>query len=192
MKTARYDELGGGMFGSDADKKDKTTTSPTGTASIVTDDKSGGEAAAPNTTIAPAAAPQQTAPYLEAPGQDNNLPGSNSFLAAGSGAPKISTSSDSAPTPLAMPPEGADDLAKIKQQALQSLSPLIDKLDQSPEERFKTLMMLIQASDNPQYLDEAYEAANGIKDEKTKAQALLDVVNEINYFTQNQAPAKKA
>ncbi len=77
-----------------------------------------------------------------------------------------------------------EDLLKLKQQALQSLAPLVDHLDQTPEERFKTTMMLIQASDNAELIPEAYDAANKITDEKVRAQALLDVVNEINYFTQ--------
>lgn len=76
-----------------------------------------------------------------------------------------------------------DELLDIKQQALQSLTPLVSHLEQTPEEKFKTTMMLIQASDNPQLLQEAFEAANKIEDEKLRAQALLDVVNEINYFT---------
>lgn len=76
-----------------------------------------------------------------------------------------------------------DNLLKMKQQALQSLAPLIDHLEQTPEEKFKTTMMLIQASDNADLVKEAYEAANEIKDDKIRAQALLDVVNEINYFT---------
>jgi hypothetical protein len=45
-------------------------------------------------------------------------------------------------------------------------------------------MMLIQASDNQDLLREAFQAAKEITDEKARAQALLDVVNEINYFTQ--------
>lgn len=77
------------------------------------------------------------------------------------------------------------DLAAIKIQALDELYPLIDKLDLSPEERFKTLMMMIQASDNQELVKSAYEAAHEIKDEKVKAQSLLDIVNEINYFTQH-------
>jgi hypothetical protein len=77
-----------------------------------------------------------------------------------------------------------DDLVKMKQQALQNLEPLIDKLEQTPEEKFRTTMMLIQASDNSDLLKDAYDSANAIKDEKARAQALLDVVNEINYFTQ--------
>lgn len=77
-----------------------------------------------------------------------------------------------------------NDLLSIKQQALTALTPLVGHLDQSPEEKFRTTMMLIQASDNHEMLGAAYEAAEAITDEKVKAQALLDVVNEINYFTQ--------
>jgi hypothetical protein len=80
---------------------------------------------------------------------------------------------------------GDDELLKLKQQALQSLAPLVDHLEQDPEEKFKTTMMMIQASDNADLIPEAYEAANKISDEKVRAQALLDVVNEINYFTQH-------
>lgn len=77
-----------------------------------------------------------------------------------------------------------DDLLDIKQEALQALSPLVGHLDQSPEEKFRTTMMMIQASDDQTLLRDAYDAAKQISDEKTRAQALLDVVNEINYFTQ--------
>lgn len=87
-----------------------------------------------------------------------------------------------APDPSVLDP----DLAQIKQQALQSLGPLIGQLDQAPDEKFKTVMMLIQASDNSKMLKDAYEAASQITDEKTRAQALLDIVNEINYFTQQK------
>lgn len=78
-----------------------------------------------------------------------------------------------------------DNLIDLKQEALGKLSPLIGHLDQSPEEKFRTLMMMIQASDDQSLIRQAYEAAQQIDDEKARAQALLDVVNEINYFTQN-------
>ncbi|MEK7594215.1 MAG: hypothetical protein AAB436_01070 [Patescibacteria group bacterium] len=96
------------------------------------------------------------------------------------------------PPPPSLPPAPASDdildvsstqLIEIKTQALNELSPLIDQLDQTPEEKFKTVMMLIQASDNQDLVKKAYEAAHGIKEEKARAQALLDIVNEINYFT---------
>ena len=78
------------------------------------------------------------------------------------------------------------ELLDIKQKALQQLSPLVSHLDQTPEDKFKTTMMMIQASDDHALLPEAYKAAQAITDEKARAQALLDVVNEINYFTQGQ------
>ncbi len=78
----------------------------------------------------------------------------------------------------------SDDLISIKQEALQQLSPLVSHLDQSPEEKFRTTMMMIQASDDQSLIKEAYESAKQIPDEKARAQALLDIVNEINYFTQ--------
>lgn len=83
-------------------------------------------------------------------------------------------------------PSDSDELLDLKQQALQQLTPLVGQLEQSPEDKFRTTMMLIQASDNQALLKEAYSAAQAITDEKVRAQALLDVINEINYFTQNK------
>lgn len=76
-----------------------------------------------------------------------------------------------------------DDLINIKRQALQELSPLIDHLEQDSEEKFKTTMMMIQASDDKDLIPQAFNSAKEITDEKKRAQALLDIVNEINYFT---------
>lgn len=84
----------------------------------------------------------------------------------------------------ATPAAGSDDLLALKSEALQQLSPLVGHLEQTPEEKFKTTMMMIQAADNKDLIKVAYEAAQAITDEKVKAQALLDVINEINYFTQ--------
>lgn len=80
-----------------------------------------------------------------------------------------------------------EDLLHIKQDALEQLSPLVDQLEQEPEQKFRTLLMLIQASDNRTLLSHAYKVALQIDDEKVRAQALLDVVNEINYFTQDNS-----
>jgi len=91
------------------------------------------------------------------------------------------------PVPLSAPASMLDDdLLAIKSDALTALTPLVGSLDQSPEEKFRTTMMLIQASDDRSLVRQAYEAAQAIEDEKIKAQALLDVVNEINYFTSHQ------
>lgn len=84
----------------------------------------------------------------------------------------------------------ASDLIELKQSALQELSPLVGHLEQTPEEKFRTTMMMIQASDDQSMLPAAFEAAKAIEDEKARAQALLDVINEINYFTQQHATTK--
>lgn len=100
-----------------------------------------------------------------------------------------STSAPTTDTPVSGHPN-ADHLLDIKQQALQQLSPLIGHLDQDPEEKFRTTMMMIQAADNDTLIKDAYEAALQIQDEKVRAQALLDIVNEINYFTHNAVEAQ--
>jgi hypothetical protein len=75
-------------------------------------------------------------------------------------------------------------LQDIKRTALQSLLPIVGRLDQSPEEKFQTLLMVIQASDNRELINEAYETAAKIPDEAQRAQALVAIINEINFFTQ--------
>ncbi len=95
------------------------------------------------------------------------------------------TSAPSDPEPVVAGDTGGtgDDLITIKQQALQQLQPLVSHLEQSPEEKFKTTMMMLQASDDQSLVKTAYDTAQQIKDEKERAQALLDIINEINYFT---------
>jgi hypothetical protein len=97
-----------------------------------------------------------------------------------------STSATTTPEPQVHMPAADDTLLSIKQEALTALTPLVNHLEQKPDERFKTLMMLIQASDDRSLVKSAYDAAKEITDEKARAQALLDVVNEINYFTAPQ------
>ncbi len=110
----------------------------------------------------------------------------SSNTAPGADLPDLSApSATSTDTSTSSPATGSDDLLSIKKGALENLTPLLDHLDQSPEEKFRTTMMLIQASDDQSLVQSAYKAAQQITDEKEKAQALLDIVNEINYFTHN-------
>ena len=81
-------------------------------------------------------------------------------------------------------PTSVEDLAVMKQEALKHLQPLVGSLQQSPEEEFRTVMMMIQATDDKSMLKKALDAAKAIKDDKIRAQAMLDVINEINYFAQ--------
>lgn len=135
-----------------------------------------------------------SAPHDPAPADDSAGDFIDSGTPAVSAQPVDDSSTVSAPatdTPVGGHPN-ADHLLDIKQQALQQLSPLIGHLDQDPEEKFRTTMMMIQAADNDTLIKDAYEAALQIQDEKVRAQALLDIVNEINYFTHNNATEVQA
>lgn len=124
----------------------------------------------------------QTSPVL---GADHTSP--DTVIGASPLAP-ASTAPDPASSPVVAPTvTSTNDLVEIKKKALDELSPLVGKLEQAPEEKYKTLMMMIQASDNQDLVREAYQAAQKITDEKTRAEALLNIVNEINYFTQKSA-----
>lgn len=79
-----------------------------------------------------------------------------------------------------------DELMQVKQKALEQLSPLVSHLELPPEQKFDTYMEIIRASDDKTLIQPAFETAQQIDDEDKKAQALLDVVNEVNYLTQEQ------
>src|SRR6266478_666983 len=127
----------------------------------------------PGAVLADSLSALPPSPFMDSP-SDMPAPAPPDLPTGGS-APALPTM----PAPLSSTPQNADALVSLKEQALNSLSPLVGHLDQTPEEKFKTTMMLIQASDNSSLIKEAYEAANKISDEKIRAQALLDVVNEI-------------
>lgn len=124
-----------------------------------------------------------------APQDDNIQPDGTLDAAADNGMPPYEPTSapQDMSTARAMSVHTPEELISIKQEALQSLKPLVGHLQQTPEEKFRTTMMMIQASDDQSLIPEAYEAAKAITDEKARAQALLDVVNEINYFTSQHA-----
>ena len=88
------------------------------------------------------------------------------------GAPQQSNTSDST-------------LDEIKQTALYELRPLINKLNVSPEEKFDTYLLLLRSTDDRDLIAPAHEAAVAIVDESRRAQALLDIVKEIDYFSES-------
>ena len=75
----------------------------------------------------------------------------------------------------------------IKQDALSQLRPLVDKLSVSPEEKFDTYLLLLRSTDDKSLIAPAYESARTITDEARKAQALLDIIKEIDYLTNPQS-----
>jgi hypothetical protein len=74
-------------------------------------------------------------------------------------------------------------LESIKKDALSQLRPLVDKLDLPADEKFDTLLLIIRSTDDKTLVQSAYDAAKNIADESKRAEALLDVVKEIDYFS---------
>ena len=74
------------------------------------------------------------------------------------------------------------DLDGIKSHALEDLRPLVDKLTVTNEEKFDILLLLLRSSDDDTLIEPAYNAARAIEDETKRANALLDVIKEIDYF----------
>ncbi len=146
--------------------------------------------------------PQNTAPQTVAPTSgtptddayimtDVTTPPQTEGTGTLAGAPPTPNPAISVVAPVASvsPAVDGSGLLELKQAALHELTPLLNHLEQTAEEKFRTMMMMIQASDDQTMLAEAYAAAQSIEDKKTRAQALLDVVNEINYFTQQHTDA---
>lgn len=182
--------LGGGMFGLSNDQNQNAAAQVPATPAAAAAPAEMTESAPsaptiPDPMVTPVPTPA-TAPQTS--GIDNVDSGNSYSVPEPQIGPARASVPDNVPSAVSMitanaAPVSADNsLVQVRQQALKSLEPLVEHLEQTPEDKFKTLMMLIQASDNSKLLSGAYEAANKITDEKTRAQALLDVVNEINYF----------
>jgi hypothetical protein len=82
----------------------------------------------------------------------------------------------------AMPVSSGNDLDSIKKDALTELRPLVDKLNVAPEEKFDTYLLLLRSTDDQALIAPAHEAARNIVDEARRAQALLDIIREIDYL----------
>lgn len=78
------------------------------------------------------------------------------------------------------------DLDGIKKDALTELRPLVDKLELDPEEKFDTYLLLIRSTDDKTLIAPAHAAAKAIPDETRRAQALLDVIKEIDFLSSPQ------
>lgn len=91
------------------------------------------------------------------------------------------------PAPVAEPPAapalGHEELETIKKEALEELKPLVDKLDLPPEEKFDILLLIIRSTDDEELVSKAHDTATQIEDETRKAQALLDIIKEVDYFS---------
>ncbi len=85
-------------------------------------------------------------------------------------------------TPSVATPLG-DDLSGVKQEALSELRPLVDKLNIPAEEKFDTYLLLLRSTDDKTLIEPAHETAKLIEDESRRAQALLDIIKEIDFLS---------
>lgn len=79
-------------------------------------------------------------------------------------------------------PTTVSNLDSIKSLAISELRPLVGKLNVSPEDKFDTILLLIRTTDDSSLIPMAYESARTIADDTRRAQALLDVIKEVDYF----------
>jgi len=106
------------------------------------------------------------------------VPGVDVTPAPSAFTPSVAPSS-SITTPVASSPE----LEALKKETLNELRPLVGKLDLPAEEKFDTLLLIIRSTDDQSLLPPAHDAAKSITDETRRAQALLDIIKEIDYFS---------
>lgn len=85
--------------------------------------------------------------------------------------------------PPVVPTLGGDDLGVVKQEALSELRPLVDKLNIPAEEKFDTYLLLLRSTDDKTLIEPAHETAKLIEDESRRAQALLDIIKEIDFLS---------
>lgn len=98
--------------------------------------------------------------------------------------PLVTSATEPASEPVLAPGFGdTPELDSMKKSALADLRPLVEKLDLPADEKFDTLLLLIRSTDDKSLLSAAHEAARSIADETKRAQALLDVIKEIDYFS---------
>lgn len=112
---------------------------------------------------------------------------SGNDLPAGLSSDANAATDSASPAAPALAPLGDNtEIDGVKKNALEQLRPLIEKLNLEPADKFEKYLMMLRASDDPALIKPAFDAAQGITGEQEKAQALLDIINEINYITANQ------
>jgi hypothetical protein len=118
-------------------------------------------------------------PPVDEPKEEKSAPKVEHTHAKG-GHTKAAKESD---MPSSAPSTGDGELDGLKASALEELRPLVGKLNLPAEERFDTLLLIIRSTDDQSLLAQAHDAAKEITDDGRRAQALLDVIKEIDYFS---------
>lgn len=88
-----------------------------------------------------------------------------------------------APSPVQARTDLGDSLDEVKMEAINELRPIIDKLNLPPDEKFDTYLLLLRCTDDRSLVPPAHEVAKQIEDESRRAQALLDIIKEIEYLS---------
>lgn len=121
--------------------------------------------------------------------EETSTPGSDPVVLPGSPVAPLGSSA-STPVPSSIPVLSTKDsaaLEAIKKNALVELRPLVGKLTAiSPEEKFDTYLLIIRSTDDTDLIAPAHEAAKAITDETRRAEALLDIIKEIDYLSQQK------
>ena len=101
--------------------------------------------------------------------------------------PTTPVESDAVNIPVANVPKttviGGGNLSSIKLSALNDLKPLVEKLNLPSDGKFDIYLLLLRSSDDKSLIAPAYKAAQEITDETKRAQALLDIIKEIDYLS---------
>ncbi|MDL2363489.1 MAG: hypothetical protein QFB86_03875 [Patescibacteria group bacterium] len=78
-----------------------------------------------------------------------------------------------------------EQLEAIRNHALEMLVPLIDTLDDSPEQKFELLMTAARSSGSPALLQKVLETVQHFEQPREKAAAIVDLLNEVNVHLQS-------
>jgi hypothetical protein len=77
-------------------------------------------------------------------------------------------------------------LEAVKKNAMDALTPIIDSLDDvDPERKFDICMSAMKLTDNKQLAETALNCALQIPEKGTRAEALVELINELNYQQSN-------
>ncbi|HET8689939.1 MAG TPA: hypothetical protein VFL81_00685, partial [Candidatus Saccharimonadales bacterium] len=126
-----------------------------------------------------AGAPALDTPAAEEAGGTPTLDDLEKSVAADTTAlPSVESATPAGQSTTSLSPE----LDSLKKDAVAELRPLVDKLDLPADEKFDTLLLIIRSTDDQTLLSAAHDAAKAIDDDTKRAQALLDVIKEIDYF----------
>lgn len=151
----------------------------------------GSEPAGPPAMSAPPMPPANSSPLPEPPmPSEPNRSSANDEIRMPSEPPMPVMPGFAMDNPIATPKPAAssNDLDAIRKEALIELRPLVETLDLAPEEKFDIYLLLLRSTDDTSLIAPAHEAAKNIADESKKAEALLDIIKEIDFLSRPVGP----